>query len=122
MKRSLLVLLVGAVSLFTVEWLANRNASAFINVPWALSLACLGVVLAILGAAAYHFMVGNVFMKFVLIGLIVVIANGATEIAIGSDQAYPWLTLWLIIPYAIACWIGATLALIIARVRRVDSR
>jgi hypothetical protein len=117
MKRSLLVVAIGAALLFGVQLMADQNASAFTNVPWALSLAMLGVILAILGGMAYRLMLGAATAKFVLITLMVIIANGVAEIVIGSDQAYPRLTLWLIIPYVIACWVGAAIAIALAKLR-----
>lgn len=111
MKRSLLVAAVGAAFLFGLQLVADKNASAFTNVPWVLSLAILGTILAILGGVAYRLMLGSAAAKFGLIALIVVVANGLAEILIGSDQAYPRLSLWLIIPYVVACWLGAALAI-----------
>lgn len=117
MTRSLIVVAIGAVGLFVLELLAESNAPAFTNIPWALSLAVLGVILVILGGVAYRFLVGGVATKFALIALLVVIANGAAEIVVGSDQAYPRLGLWLIIPYVIACWFGAVVAIALAKLR-----
>ena len=119
MKRSLIVVVVGAVLLFGLQLLADYNASAFTNVPWALSLAVLGVILAILGAVAYRLLLGGATGRFIMIALMVIIANGVAEIVIGSDQAYPWLTLWLIIPYVIACWFGAVIAIALAKLSSV---
>lgn len=115
MKRSLLVAAVGAALLFGIQLIADRNASVFTNVPWALSLAVLGVILALLGGLAFRLMVGSVATKFILIALMVIVANGVAEITIGSDQAYPQLTLWLIIPYVIVTWLGAAIAIALAR-------
>jgi hypothetical protein len=115
MKRSLLVVAAGAALLFGLQLIADQNASAFTNVPWALSLAVLGVILAILGGVAYRLLLGAAVGKFALIALIVIIANGVAEIVIGSDRAYPRLTLWLIIPYVIACWIGAAVAIAVGK-------
>jgi len=119
MKRSLIVVVVGAVLLFGLQLLGDYNASAFTNVPWALSLAVLGVILAILGAVAYRLLLGGATGRFIMIPLMVIIANGVAEIVIGSDQAYPWLTLWLIIPYVIACWFGAVIAIALAKLSSV---
>lgn len=111
MTRSLVVVALGAIALFTLQLVAESNAQAFVNVPWVLSLGLLGLFLAVLGGVAYRLLRGSTTAKLILIALIVVIANGAAEIVIGSDQAYPQLRLWLIIPYVIACWIGAAVAI-----------
>lgn len=115
MTRSFIVVAIGAAALFLLHLLAESNASAFTNIPWAASLAVLGVILAILGGVAYRFLLGGVVTKLALIALTVVIANGLAEIVIGSDQAYPRLVLWLIIPYVIACWLGAAIAMVLAK-------
>lgn len=115
MIRSFVVVGIGAAALFLLQLLAEAYAAAFTNVPWAVSLAVLGVILAVLGGAAYRFLRGSVVARLILVALIVVIANGAAEVVMGSDQAYPRLGLWLIIPYVLACWIGAAVAIGLAR-------
>lgn len=115
MTRSFIVVAVAATVLFVLQLLAESNAGAFANVPWAVSLALLGVFLAVLGGVAYHFLRGGVVAKLVLIAVMVVIANGAAQVVVGSDQAYPDLRLWLIVPYVVACWLGAAVAIGLAR-------
>ena len=110
MTRSFMVMAIGAAILFAVQVLAEYRAAVFVNVPWVLSLVLLGVLLAVLGGTAYHVLRGNVLAKLVLIAAMVVIANGATQVVVGSDQAYPNLRLWLIVPYVVACWLGAGVA------------
>lgn len=115
MTRSFLVVAVGATVLFVLQLLAESNAEAFTNVPWAISLVLLGVFLAVLGGVAYRFLRGGVAAKLVLIAAIVVIANGAAQVVVGSDQGYPDLRLWLIVPYVVACWLGAAAAIGLAK-------
>lgn len=109
MKQSLLVVGFGALGLLGLQSVANANAAAFLNIPWVVSTAIFALALGILGAVAYRYMRGNVAARFILIALMVALANGLFELVIGSDPAYPGLVLLLIIPYVIACWLGAAL-------------
>lgn len=122
MIRSFAVVAIGATALAVVQLLAEKNAATFTNIPWAISLAALCVILAVMGGVAYRFLRGAVMTRLALIALVVIIANGVGEFVIGSDQAYPQLGLWLIIPYVIACWIGAGVVVALSKRRAAHTQ
>lgn len=115
MTRSFIIVVAGAVTLFGLQLFAEANAQAFVNVPWRLSLVLLAMILALFGGVIFHFLRGSVVVKMLEILLIVVVGNGVAQLVVGSDQAYPNIGLWLIIPYVIVCWFGSALALVIAK-------
>jgi hypothetical protein len=122
MTRSFIAVTAGTAILLGLQLLAESNAQAFVRIPWGLSLALLGVFLAIVGGVAYRFLQGSMFVRLFAIALMVAAANSAAQLVVGSDQAYPNLRLWLIVPYVLTSWFGATLSICMVKLRSAGTK
>lgn len=107
MKSTPLVFWFGTLGLWLLQVAAHFGAKTFVDVPWQLSTGVLVLLLATAGAFCYRMMRGSIWVRLALVAAMPALANVLFELSIGSDPAYPNLVLWLIIPYSVACLVGA---------------
>jgi len=98
-------LLVGAF--WTLDLVVNRQALLFRDIPWTQSLTALAVAFFLFGAASFFAFAGGFWTRAALVTLVPVIVCVIFELTVGSDLAYPYLSLVLSVPYAGLFFLGA---------------
>ena len=102
-----------ALSLLVVGFLAFQLAGEFAkplpDIPWQTSLLFLAVVLFLFGAASFFAFRGGFYIRTALATAVPIITQALLEMTMGSDPAYPGLTLLLAIPFAVLFFLGSVL-------------
>lgn len=100
-----------------VQQAPNMCQGCFDNVSWKLLMAADGIILMLVGFVSFLLFTGNMLRRFVLVAMIPVVAGTFMEMAIGSDPAYPYLFLALIIPFVALTGLGAAIAAILQKLK-----
>src|SRR3954469_5647681 len=98
---AVLAALVVAFTGFQVAMESWAVTGFFTNIPWERSLWALALFFACLGAAAFLIFRCYWPWRLVLVTAIPVLTQLILQVTIGSDPAYPTLTLVLAIPYGV---------------------
>lgn len=108
--------LVGFTALMlALQFVADRYTNVFTGISWQVTMAAEAVIFVAFGAVAFRLYAGGTWLRLGFSMAIPALANSIQEVVTGSDPAYPYLLLALIIPYAIAFGIGAGLMALIQR-------
>jgi len=106
---AVLALLVAAFTGFQLAMESRSVATFFRDIPWQESTFVMAVLFACLGAVAFFLFRGNWLLRLTFVTAIPVLTQVILQLTIGSDPAYPGLTLALAIPYGVLFLLGATL-------------
>src|SRR3954468_7713001 len=104
---AVLAVLVAAFTGFQVAMESWAVTGFLTNFPWERSLWALALLFASLGAAAFLIFRCYWPWRLVLVIAIPVLTQLVLQLTIGSDPAYPTLTLFLAIPYGLLFLLGA---------------
>jgi hypothetical protein len=104
-----LAVLVAAFTGFQIAMESWAVTGFFINIPWERSLWALALLFACMGAGAFLTFRCYWPWRFPLVIAIPVLTQLILQLTIGSDPAYPTLTLALAIPYGAFFLLGAVL-------------
>lgn len=116
MKRDLTIylaiLVVAVVIQYVIElrWGASLGLYARPLVPWMIHAILYGVLGAMVGLSLRS---RSVRLRILFASLIPVVAHAIFELTHGSDPAYPYIGLLLIVPDLVAAGVGAGLATVI---------
>lgn len=95
----MLTVVVIAFTGFELAMDSRTATSMFTNIPWERSVWGLAVLFTCLGAAAFFVFRSYWPWRLALVTAIPVLAQLILELTVGSNPAYPGLTLALAIPY-----------------------
>lgn len=115
MKANLFRLLGFAALMLIMQLVVEHYPKAFMNIDWLVIASAQAVLFVVFGAIAFRFYVGNAWARLAFTVAIPAVANSVQELITGSDPAYPFLLLALIVPYAVAFGVGAGLMALIGR-------
>jgi hypothetical protein len=114
-KANLARLIGFTALLLLMQFVADHYAKVFLNINWLVIMTAEAVLFVVFGAVAFRLYVGGRWMRIAFTVAIPVLANSIQEVVTGSDPAYPYLLVALIIPYGIAFGVGAGLMALIHR-------
>jgi len=109
MKANLFRLVGFAALMLVMQLVVEHYPKAFMNINWFVIAGAQAVLYVVFGAIAFRLYVGNGWTRTAFTVAIPAVTNLAQELIIGSDPAYPFLLVALIVPYAIAFAVGAGL-------------
>ena len=115
MKANLFRLIGFAALMLVMQLVVEHYPKAFMNLNWLVIAGAQAVLFVVFGAIAFRLYVGNGWIRAAFTVAIPAVANSAQELTTGSDPAYPFLLLALIVPYAIAFGVGAGLMALMSR-------
>ena len=107
---AVLGLLVVAFTGFQLTMESRAAADFFRSIPWERSFWVLALFFACLGAGAFFVFRSNWPLRLVFVTAIPVLTQVILQLTVGSDTAYPGLTLALAIPYGVLFLLGAVVA------------
>lgn len=108
---AILVVAIGVQYLIELQWGATLALDVRPLVPWIID----AVLYVVLGAVAWMALSSrSVSLRMLLVALVAVVPHVVFEITHGSDPAFPYIGLLLIMPDLVWVSIGAGLAAVLA--------
>ena len=105
--RNALALFLLVVGFLALQLVGERYPDALSNVPGEVALTVYAGALFLFGAGSFFAFRGGFYVRALLVIAVPTITQTILEATVGSDPAYPGLTLLLAVPYAVVFFLGA---------------